>query len=62
MDLISYLIIAVGVGLSAWIVIKQKPWGELSEEGKKQRKKFMIAGFILVVFGVIAFLILLNLL
>ncbi len=57
MDFLSYLIIAIGIGIAAWITIKQKPWWELTPEEKKKRIPFMIAGALLVVLGIIVFLI-----
>jgi len=57
MDFLSYLIIAVGIGLSAWVAIKQKPWWKLTPEEKKKRMPFVIVGALLVVLGIVAFII-----
>lgn len=56
MDFISYLVIAIGVGVSAWVVIKQKPWWELTPEEKKKRLPFVIAGALIVIAGGFAFI------
>lgn len=53
MDFISYLIIAVGIGLSAWVVVKQKPWWKLTKEEKKKRMPIVIAGLVVVVLGIV---------
>ncbi len=53
MDFISYLIIAIGIGLSAWAAIKQKPWWQLTPEEKKKKLPFVIAGAALVILGIV---------
>jgi hypothetical protein len=53
MDFISYFIIAIGIGLAAWVTVKQKPWWKLTEEEKKKRMPIMIAGLVLVVLGIV---------
>ncbi len=58
MDYISYIIIAIGIGLSAWVVVKQKPWWKLTPEEKKKRLPLVIAGFAVVVLGLIMFVFL----
>jgi H+/Cl- antiporter ClcA len=57
MDYIIYLMMAIGIGLSAWVAIKQKPWWELTREEKKKRLPFMIAVLLLVILGIVAFII-----
>ena len=50
--------IAIGMilGLNIGIVIgkKQKPWSELTDEEKRQKKILIGAGIIILVFGVFA--------
>ena len=47
--------IGIALGLNFGIIIgkKQKPWSELSDEEKRQRKILIGAGFIILVFGFI---------
>lgn len=50
------MVIGIAMGLSIGIIIgkKQKPWSELTEEEKRQRKFLIGAGFIILVFGFLA--------
>ena len=45
--------IGIAMGLSIGIIIgkKQKPWSELTDEEKRQRKLLIGAGFIILVIG-----------
>jgi uncharacterized membrane protein len=54
MDFISYLIIAIGIGLSAWVAVRQKPWWKLTKEEKKKRIPIVVAGSVLVVLGIVS--------
>jgi len=58
MDYISYIIIAIGIGLSAWVAIKQKPWWILTKEEKKEKLPLVIAGLVLAVLGLVMFIFL----
>jgi len=49
------MIIGIAIGISIGISIgkKQKPWSELTEEEKFQKKAIIIVGFIILSIGVI---------
>jgi len=53
MDFLSYLIIAIGIGLSAWVITTQKPWWKLSSKEKKKRLPLVIIGAFLIILGII---------
>ena len=53
MDFLSYLIIGLGIGIAAWVTIKQKPWRQLTSEEKKKRMPFMIAVAVLIILGIV---------
>lgn len=57
MDLLSYLIIGIGIGLSAWVVITQKPWWKLSPKEKKEKLPLVIVGALLLVLGIVVFMV-----
>ncbi|KON27477.1 hypothetical protein AC481_04930 [miscellaneous Crenarchaeota group archaeon SMTZ-80] len=48
--------IAIGISIGISIGKNQKPWSELTEEEKKNRKLLIAAGFIIFVIGLIVFL------
>jgi len=58
MDYISYLIITIGIGLSVWVIIRQKPWWKLTPDEKKKKLPLIIAGFIVIILGLVMFLFL----
>ena len=47
--------IGIAIGLNLGIIIgkNQKPWSELTEEEKRQRKMLIGAGMIILIFGVL---------
>ncbi|MDD5752952.1 MAG: hypothetical protein PHI45_02630 [Candidatus Pacebacteria bacterium] len=55
MDYISYIIIAIGIGLATWMAIQQKPWWKLTKEEKKKRLPIVIARLVLMVLGLVMF-------
>lgn len=50
--------IGIAIGLNLGIIIgkKQKPWSELTEEEKRNRKIAIVAGLLLLGLGIVVFL------
>lgn len=48
--------IAIGISIGIAIGKNQKPWSELTEEEKMNRKLLIAAGFIVFILGLIVFL------
>ena len=48
--------IAIGISIGIAIGKKQKPWSELTEEEKKNRKIAIGAGIVTLLLGIIVFL------
>jgi uncharacterized membrane-anchored protein YhcB (DUF1043 family) len=50
--------ILVGIGIGAYLtslIVKQKPWSELSEQEKKIRIGLTITGGVLFILGIVTF-------
>jgi len=50
MDYISYIIIAIGIGLASWVAIKQKSWRK--DENKKRQARRILLFVVILLLGV----------